>query len=374
MRTPSMLVAVGLLAGLLGCDEKAPPPMPRQGGAKPPAASAEPAAAAAVATDAAEYPMKAPAGLEPMPVAESNPLTLPKARLGHKLFFDKRLSVDASRSCYSCHENGDGTGGHDPVAIGAGDKKLTRHAPTLWNVGYLPKLYWDGRADSLEAVVTGAWSGPNMGVGKEKLADKAKEIEGVAEYKSAFDEAYPGAGVTPDSIAQAIASYMRTLYCGNTAWDRFQAGQKDAMTEEQQQGFKLFTGKGMCNQCHTPPMFSDAFASKEGAFHNTGRGVEGKPEDKVDEGRGAITKAASEWAAFKTPSLRNITKSPPYFHDGSAPKIEDAVSFMAGGGFANKNRDSKLADRKLTDAEKKQLIAFLGSLECPGKLGGPRLP
>ncbi len=111
--------------------------------------------------------------LEKVPVPEDNPLTDQKVALGHLLFFDKRLSVDGSRACYSCHQNEDGTGGHEPLAVGAQGKQLTRHSPALWNVGFLPALYWDGRAATLEEQATGAWAGGNMGVGKEKLAEKA---------------------------------------------------------------------------------------------------------------------------------------------------------------------------------------------------------
>jgi cytochrome c peroxidase len=326
----------------------------------------------------AEKPKKPKVAYPPLPtppkslgkpkVPKDNPLTPAKVALGKKLFFDKRLSADGSRACYSCHQDADGTGGHEPLAIGAMEKQLTRHAPTMWNVAYLPRLYWDGRADSLEAQATGAWAGGNMGVGKDKLADKADELYMLDEYTGLFDEAFPGIGGTPTTIAQALASYERTLFCGDTAFDKFAAGDQSALNAEQKAGWELFSGKANCHSCHTPPFFSDAYMAEEGAYHNTGMGMQGKKKDEIDPGRQKISKIDSEYSAFKTPSLRNISKSAPYFHNGSIKTLEEAVRFMAGGGFKNPNLDAKLVDKKLTDAEIKSLVAFLGALECDGKL------
>src|SRR5690606_25087222 len=128
----------------------------------------------------------------------------------------------------------------------------------------------------------------------------------------------------PDTIAKAVAAYERTLFCADTAWDKFSAGDKSAMTSEQQEGWKLFVGKAACNSCHTPPMFSDAYTSMDGAFHNTGIGVKGKKKEEVDSGRKKVSKSDTDWAAMKTPSLRNVSKSAPYFHDGSAKTLEEA--------------------------------------------------
>jgi cytochrome c peroxidase len=270
--------------------------------------------------------------------------------------------------------NEDGTGGHDPIAVGAKNKQLTRHSPVIWNVGYLPRLYHDGRADSLEAQGTAAWAGGNMGVGKENLEAKAKEIGKIAGYKKQFDKVFPGKGATPETIIQAISSYERTLVCNDTAYDKYAKGDKSALTAEQKQGLELFMGKGGCATCHAPPNFSLAYLSKDGAFFNVGRGIKDKKEEEVDVGRMTVTKKDSDWAAFKPPTLRNVTKSPPYFHDGSEPTLEDAVRFMASGGFANKNLSPLLSDKKLSNGEITALVAFLGALECKGELKAPKLP
>ncbi|MCA9675523.1 MAG: c-type cytochrome [Myxococcales bacterium] len=298
-----------------------------------------------------------------------------KVELGHALFFDKRLSVDGSRSCYSCHMNENGTGGKDPLAIGAGDKPLTRHAPTLWNVAWLKgAFYWDGRSPTLEAQAKAAWAGGNMGVGEDKLDAKVAEIAKIAGYKKLFEAAFPGQKPSPDLVTQAISEYERTLLCKDTAYDKFAAGDKAALTDQQQKGLDVFLGKGMCATCHTPPFFSAAMNVDGGVYFNVGVGTAGKPEDQVDIGRMKVTNAATDWAAFKPPSLRNIAKSAPYFHDGSAATLDDALKVMTTGGIANKNLTALMADRKLTDAEHADLAAFLGALDCEGTLEEPTLP
>jgi cytochrome c peroxidase len=312
--------------------------------------------------------------LGPVPIPEGNPQSEAKIKLGHQLFFDKRLSADGSRACYSCHLMQDGTGGHDPLAVGAKGKQLTRHSPVIWNVGYLPKLYWDGRADSLETQGTGAWAGGNMGVGKENLEAKAKEIAKIKGYKQAFDQVFPGKGVTPETIVQAIAAYERTLVCDDTAYDKFAKGDKSALSAQQKEGLELFMGRAGCVACHAPPHFSTAYLGKEGAFFNVGRGTKDKKKEEVDVGRMTVTKSESDWAAFKPPTLRNVTKSPPYFHDGSEHTLEDAVKFMASGGFKNDNLSPILSDKQLKPAEIAALVAFMSALDCPGELKEPKLP
>jgi len=343
----------------------------------------EPAPSASVAA-ATPAPAPIPAGpraddmtlpaLGPVPIPEDNPMSEAKVNLGHQLFFDKRLSADGSRACYSCHLNADGTGGHDPVATGAKGKVLTRHSPVMWNVGYLPKLYWDGRADSLEAQGTAAWAGGNMGVGKENLEAKAKEIAKIKGYKKSFELAFPGKGVTPETIIQAISAYERTLVCDDTAYDKFAKGDKSALSAQQKEGLELFMGKAGCVACHAPPYFSLAYFGKEGAFFNVGRGIKDKKKEEVDVGRQTVTKKDSDWAAFKPPTLRNVSKSPPYFHDGSEHTLEDAVRFMAGGGFKNDNLSPLLSDKQLKDPEISAIVSFLGALECKGELKEPKLP
>lgn len=321
--------------------------------------------------------------LPPLELPE-DPKRAEKVALGHALFFDKRLSGHNDRSCYSCHQNEDGNGGKDPLAIGSGDKMLTRHSPVIWNVGYWRNaFYWDGRAKTLEANVQGAWGGGNMGAAPgadtpekttEALDKKAAEIAAIAGYKKLFEAAFPGTAIKAEHINSAIADYMRTLVCKDTAYDKYAGGDMAALSEAQQRGLDVFSGKGMCIVCHTPPFFSSAMAADGGQYYNAGIGTKDVPEDKVDVGRMKVSNQPADWAAFKPPSLRNVARSAPYFHDGSVAKLEDAVKLMASGGIPNKNKHPMLEDRKLNDAELADLVAFLGALDCPGKLEEPKLP
>lgn len=358
---PRLIVAVTLAVGLAGCSKDAPPPpspVPATVPATPPPAA--PVAPASV-LGAVVHPA-------------DNPTSPEKVALGHQLFFDARLSVDGSASCYSCHLNEDGNGGHDATAMGPGAKKLPRHSPVIWNVGFLPVQYWDGRAASLEAQATAAWSGGNMGVGKENLDKKAKELEAIAGYKTAFDKAFPGEGVTAATVVKALSAYERTLICDNTAFDRHTKGDATALNEQQKRGLDLFQGKAGCVACHMPPFFSAAYASPTGAFFNIGIGTAGKAEADVDVGRMSVTKLDTDWAAFKVPSLRNISKSAPYFHDGSVATLADAVKLMSSGGIKNKNLTPLMTDKKLSDAEQADIVAFLGGLDCGASLDKPTLP
>jgi cytochrome c peroxidase len=357
----------------LACSKSEPPRPSAQPSSPPPAAVALPLPALPAA----------PQQLGPLRAPANNPTTPAKVLLGQRLFFDPALSVDGSRSCYSCHQNEDGTGGHEPTAIGAKNASLPRHAPVLWNVAYLPALNWDGRANSLESQARGAWSGRNMGVGEQGLAAKAEAIGAAPGYPALFAAAFPGVGATPTSIVQAIAAYERTLFCADTKFDRHFAGDASALSADERAGLEVFIGKASCHSCHTPPFFSDAYLAEDGSYHNLGVGLAGKgPGDRapgdtasgetapreIDPGRIKISQIAEDFAAFKTPSLRNVTRSAPYLHDGSIASLEDTVRFMASGGYKNPAIDPKMVDKKLTDADVDNLVAFLGALECSGKL------
>ena len=324
-------------------------------------------------TEKVELP-PAPSAFADVKVPADNPQSPEKIALGHQLFFDARLSVDGSRACYSCHQNEHGNGGETPTAVGAQEKPLTRHSPVIWNTAYFEAFYWDGRSGSLEAQAKGAWGGGNMGVGAENLAKKAAEIGKIKGYTKQFKKVFPEEGATPDTIAKAISAYERTLICNDTAYDRFAKGDESALAEEQKAGWGVFMGKGQCAVCHAPPLFSSAMAVPGGLYYNVGIGTAGKPEAEVDVGRAKVSGNDADWAAFKIPSLRNVAKSAPYFHDGSVATLEEAVKIMATGGIDNKNKTAILTDRGLSDAEMASLVAFLGALDCGGKLKQPELP
>jgi cytochrome c peroxidase len=323
------------------------------------AAKQDPKAPAApeVAAPAEEYRWELPQGMRAPEVPEDNPMTAAKVELGHKLFMDKRLSVDGTRSCYSCHQNELGNADGRAKALGPGDKVLARNTPTIWNVAYHAALYWDGRASSLEKQALGAWKGGNMGVGEEGLAAKAAEIGALPEYKQAFAEVFglkDGEAVQPEHVVKALSAYERTLLCGGTAWDR------NELNEQQQRGWELFRGKAACATCHSGDNFSD------GLYHNVGVGL-GEDGEGPDKGRMDATKDPADIYKFRTPTLRNVTRTAPYFHDGSVADLRAAVALMAGGP-KREGLDPNFADRGLSDAEIDDLVAFLGALECPGSL------
>lgn len=368
-RSALLAVVVPSLVLALGC-KKSEEPKPTESSKEPANAASAPAAPAPVTPRADE--MKLAHDLGPMPIPADNPQDDKKVELGRQLFFDKRLSADGKLSCYSCHQNEDGNGGKDPVAIGANEKKLTRHSPVIWNVGYLGRLYWDGRSASLEEQGMAAWTGGNMGVGKDGVKKKAEEIAKIPGYKKQFAAVFKEKGVTPETIIQAISAYERTLVCSETTYDKYAKGDKSALTDSQKSGLELFMGKAACVTCHTPPFFSTAFIVKEGTYFNTGMGIEGKKPEEVDVGRKKVTNVELDFAAFKVPSLRNVSKSAPYFHNGSKKTLEEAVRFMAGGGFENPARSPLLSDKKLSDAEIKALVDFLGALDCGKTLEEPK--
>ncbi len=309
--------------------------------------------------------LKRPRGLEnvELVVAADNPLSAAKAELGKQLFFDTRLSGSGKMSCASCHEPAKAF--TDGIAFSTKDdgKQNTRNSPTMHNTGYYERLYWDGRAKGLEANVLAAWKGQIGG----KPAEVAPKLAAVEAYKKAFQAAFDKA---PDetTIVQALASFLRSLRSGDSAYDRWEAsGKKEGMNENAVKGYELFAGKAGCIVCHTPPLFTDRL------YHNTGVGMQA---EKPDIGA-ASDKALNDpklTGAFKTPTLRDIAKTAPYFHDGHAATLREAVKFMAGGGQANANKDPLLLDRGLTDAEIDQLVAFLESLTGNQTWTAPTLP
>ncbi len=341
------LALPGLLLSLAGCARETPK---------------EPEAPAYVAE---VVPIPAPPpGFEPVPEPPDNPSTPEKAALGRQLFFDKRLSVDGSRSCYSCHVNEHGLTDGLPVAVGAGEKKLTRSSPTLWNIGYHKEFYWDGRSPSLEKQAMAAWTGANMGT-KDHESEIIAKLNALPGYKTQFQKVF-GTDVTADNMVKAIAAYERTILCGDTAYDKFQQGDQNALSDEAKRGWELFRGKAGCGKCHAGILLTDL------QYHNVGVGMD---TATPDGGRKNFTKDEKDTGAFKTPTLRSITKTAPYFHNGSKATLEEALDFVLGGGYPNKYLDTKnLKKVNLTKKERDDLLAFLKSLECQGTLVEPRVP
>jgi cytochrome c peroxidase len=300
---------------------------------------------------------------EPMEIPADNPMTPEKVALGRQLFFDKRLSGDESRSCYLCHVCEHGLTDGLPKAVGAFNKQLPRSSPTLWNIGYHKMFYWDGRSPSLEKQGMAAWQGGNMGA-KDHEAEILAKINGLQGYRSQFQKVF-GAEATAENMIQAICAFERTIISGDTAWDRWQAGDQSAASESAKRGFDVFKN-AKCNNCHDGVLFTDQ------QFHNVGIGMDAPEPDK---GRYNATKKDEDTGAFMTPTLRDIAKSAPYFHDGSVATLEDAVDLMLNGGKPNQYLDKKnLEKRTITPEQRRDLLEFLRSLTVDCKLSEPPLP
>ena len=304
-----------------------------------------------------------PRGLQsmPIPVPPENPLTAARITLGEQLFFDKRLSKTKEMSCETCHVPEKGW--TDALALSPkfDGSMNTRHTPTLYGVAYYPDLYWDGRAKGLEAQITAAWRG-QMGADPDAVAT---EIDAIAGYKAAFNAEF-GGGPTAQRVVQALASFVRTIHAGDTAWDRQKQDAASLVNTEAGRGFTVFSEVTHCTNCHLPPLFSDTL------FHNVGVGT---MRPAPDMGRGKILADAATKAgqpvtddmnklmgAFKTPSLRGVALSGPYFHDGGKPTLESAVDFMLNGGLKNDHLDEKLQAWPVTPTQRLELLAFLRSL------------
>jgi len=299
---------------------------------------------------------------EPMAIPDDNPLTPEKVALGRQLFFDKRLSGDGTRSCYSCHVCEKGLTDGLAKAVGAFNKQLPRSSPTLWNIGYHKEFYWDGRSGSLEKQAMAAWTGANMGAKADEIVAKLNAIPG---YRSQFQKVF-GSDATPDNVVKAIAAFERAfLISGDTAFDRWRAGDESAISESAKRGWQVFQD-AKCNNCHDGVLFTDQ------QYHNVGIGMDA-PEP--DLGRFKVTNRPEDTGAFKTPTLRDISKSAPYFHDGSVATLEEAVDLMLAGGKPNKYLDRKnLQKRTITPQQKQDLLNFLKTLDVDCKLTEPRLP
>ena len=229
--------------------------------------------------------LQPPRGLDLyMPVPASNPLTPDKIKLGRRLFFDKRLSRDGTLSCASCHDPSRAFSDGRVVAVGIGRAAGTRNSPALINRGYGDAFFWDGRAQSLEQLALEPIMDPR------ELGNTRPQLE-------------QRTGLRAEQVADALASYLRTIRSGDSRYDRYAAGDSRALNVLERKGLEVFRGKAGCTSCHAGPMFSDD------EFHNTG--VAWRDGRWTDAGRFGVTGAETDRGAFKTPTLREVSKSAP---------------------------------------------------------------
>lgn len=332
-----------------------------------------------------------PLGLPPVDVPADNLLSREKIALGRKLFFDRRLSLNQTISCAMCHVPEQGFAHNElAMAVGVEGRTVRRNTPTLYNVGYLKQLFHDARDDSLEHQV---WQ-PLLAVNEmanPSISAVVNKIKSLSDYAGRFEQAFAGEPAGIATIGKALASYERTIVSANSPFDRWHfGGEADAVTDDVKRGFAIFTGKGHCSSCHLIAEDNALFTDQ--GVHNTGIGYERsmrpaptKPQrvllapgifidvdpDAVAEssekppadlGYYEITQNPADRWKYRTPSLRNISLTGPYMHDGSLTSLEAVIEFYNGGGFPNELLDPLIEPLGLEANERADLAAFLRSL------------
>lgn len=310
-----------------------------------------------------------------------------QVELGRQLFFDRRLSTNGTLSCAMCHVPEEGfTSNASKLSLGLEGVSLKRNAPTVLNVAWQTLLFHDGREPSLPSV---AWSALLHAdeMGNPSPGDLLARLRTWPDYAGRFEQAFEGRAASKDTLGEAVAAYLRTLVAGNSRFDQWRyAARADALTPLEQRGFTVFAGAGGCTACHAVTEQTALFA--DGAFHVTGAGftpqvkaisvelaagvyTQLKPDDlsafadprAPDFGRFEITQNAADRFAFKTPSLRNVSRTAPYMHDGSLASLEEVVAFYNQGGEDAPGKSALLKPLNLTAEDQRALVTFLKSLD-----------
>jgi len=321
-------------------------------------------------------------------VPADNPQTEGKIALGEKLFFDARLSVDGTVACSTCHDPSLAFTDGKPVSIGVKGRAGQRNAPTILNALYNNTQFWDGRAKTLEEQAALPIMNPSE-MGQPSLDATVAQIAALPEYKQAFRRVF-GRPINGTDLVRAIASYERTQFSFDSPFDHFMAGDKRAISDSAKRGWDLFNSKARCNKCHAlsenkrDPTF---FMDKD--FHNIGIGIirhnvvalACKAEQEIDSGkiidvdqaaiqsetsvvgRFLVTKQEKDIASFKTPSLRNVLITAPYFHDGSQATLWDVVDhYNHGNGLKDPWLDEDMQPLALSESEIDDVVEFLATL------------
>ncbi|MEZ6117429.1 MAG: cytochrome c peroxidase [Pirellulaceae bacterium] len=298
------------------------------------------------------YQPNLPRGLPPYHVPPNNPMTTEKVELGRRLFFDPQLSVDGSMSCATCHDPEKGWSNGLPVAVGVHGEAGNRNVPSILNAAYYRAQFWDGRAGSLEGQALGPITNP-IEMAMPSLQELVTRLNQDESYPSQFAAAFAD-GLTATNVAKAIASYERTIIAANSPYDRYMAGEKDAMSAAAVRGMELFFDKRKtkCSICHEAPAFTAMF------YHNIGVGMD---KESPDWGRYEVTKIESNKGKFKVPTVRDLKYTAPYMHDGSIATLEEVVELYDKGGIPNPYLSDEMRSGKLnlSPQEKKDLVTFM---------------
>ncbi len=354
----------------------AAPPLPRPGPLAQPRSQGQ-----------AGYPKALTASAIPL----DSPLAPAAVALGEKLFFDSRLSGDGTVACATCHDPLRAFTDGRPASVGIYGRVGQRNAPTILNALYNKTQFWDGRVHTLEEQAALPITNP-FEMGSASLGDAVARIASDADYQTHFKQAF-GGGVNEQDMLSAIASYERALISFDSPFDHFIAGDKDAISEQAARGWELFNTKARCNLCHAlTDTQRDVTVFTDNDFHNIGVGIlrhQVAPLARQAErdlaqgnlraiddaaivselsalGRFLITKQDKDIASFKTPDLRNVLVTAPYFHDGSQQTLWDTVDhYNKGDGLNNPWLDEDIQPLALTEPEIDDLVAFLASLTSP---------
>ncbi len=357
------------------------------------AAAVPPSAFSLLSSAQEAIPPLAP--LPAVPVPAANPMSDEKIALGRLLFFDPRLSGDASTSCASCHVAQRGWAHHEPLAPGYPGHRLWRNNPTVLNAAHFRRLMWDGTLDSLEVQARSAMQAPVEGNGKPVLVEMRLRL--IPEYVDRFRDVFGTEWPQLDDAWRAIAAFERTLVSDpqRVPFDRFASGDERALSPAARRGFKLFVGKARCIACHNGPLASDEQYHALGVprqtlfdssplvqiavrWQNAQRDVPRALYRGGDEdlGRYYRTRDPADLGRFRTPSLRELRYTAPYMHNGVFATLAEVVDFFDRGGGDTPNKSPLLQPLGLSAAEKSDLIAFLESLsmDAPLVVDTPALP
>ena len=276
---------------------------------------------------------------------------------------DKKLSINNTISCASCHDQSKGFSDSNVLSLGFNGGFTVRNSMGLANAKFYRngRFFWDERASSLEEQALGPIQAP--GEMNLPLSEVVPRLSKVPFYQKQFKVVYGESGLTIDNVAKAIAAFQRTIISSNAAYDKYIAGNTAAMSPSAIRGLELFKGKANFANCHDGPNFTDD------SFHNIG--VSPVTQDR---GRANIPGSEELLGAFKTPGLRNIILSAPYMHDGSESSLEDVINFYNKGGEHKKSLSSLIKPLDLNSAEIADLVAFLGALTAPVTIERPKIP
>ena len=302
------------------------------------------------------------------PAPADNPTTDAKVELGKMLFMDPRFSSTGTVSCNSCHNVMEGGDDSRTFSMGVHGKTGGRNAPTVWNSAFHSVQFWDGRAALLEDQAKGPVANP-VEMGMSDVDDAMARVIAIPGYRAYFDEAFGPDAMTVENAARAVAAFERTLITPNSAYDKYVKGDKQAMTEQQVRGMNSFESTG-CVACHSGAAFNgpamkigEGFYAKFPTFADSDYVATYKLDQ--DKGRADVTGKDADANMFRVPTLRNITDTAPYFHNGAVNDLHEAVRIMA----------KTQLNRELADGEVDDIVAFLGALtgEYPS-ITMPRLP